>query len=127
MNRQLGLPVDDGFARLTDREQVTVLHVDDEERFGNLVSIYLEREESRLEVLTETTPEAAMETLDTADVDCVVSDYDMPRTDGLEFLDSVREAYPEMPFILYTGKGSEEIASEAISRGVTDYLQKRVS
>jgi DNA-binding NtrC family response regulator len=48
----------------------------------------------------------------------------MPGVDGLEFLASVREEYPDLPFILFTGKGSEEIASEAISRGVTDYLQK---
>jgi PAS domain S-box-containing protein len=57
-------------------------------------------------------------------VDCVVSDYDMPGTDGLEFLEQVREHYPDLPFVLFTGKGSEEIASEAISAGVTDYLQK---
>jgi PAS domain S-box-containing protein len=56
--------------------------------------------------------------------DCVVSDYDMPETDGLEFLERVRERFPELPFVLFTGKGSEEIASEAISAGVTDYLQK---
>jgi len=48
----------------------------------------------------------------------------MPRTDGLEFLEAVRADYPDLPFILFTGKGSEEIASEAISSGVTDYLQK---
>jgi len=40
------------------------------------------------------------------------------------FLERVREDYPDLPFVLYTGKGSEEIASEAISAGVTDYLEK---
>jgi len=39
-------------------------------------------------------------------------------------LESIRERYPDLPFILYTGKGSETIASDAISAGVTDYLQK---
>ncbi|QCC48787.1 response regulator [Halobellus limi] len=48
----------------------------------------------------------------------------MPATDGIEFLEAVREDHPELPFILYTGKGSEEVASDAISAGVTDYLQK---
>jgi PAS domain S-box-containing protein len=48
----------------------------------------------------------------------------MPTTDGLEFLQIVREKYPDLPFILFTGQGSEEIASEAIAAGVTDYMQK---
>jgi PAS domain S-box-containing protein len=39
-------------------------------------------------------------------------------------LQAVRADHPDLPFILFTGKGSEEIASEAISAGVTDYLQK---
>ena len=43
---------------------------------------------------------------------------------GIELLETVREEYDDFPFILFTGKGSEEIASEAISAGVTDYLQK---
>jgi PAS domain S-box-containing protein len=57
-------------------------------------------------------------------VDCIVSDYEMPETDGIEFLETVREEHPELPFILFTGQGSEAIASDAISSGVTDYLQK---
>lgn len=50
--------------------------------------------------------------------------YDMPRQTGIEFLETVREEYPGLPFILYTGKGSEEVAADAISAGVFDYLQK---
>ncbi|WP_276275956.1 PAS domain-containing response regulator [Haloarcula regularis] len=72
----------------------------------------------------ETNAQEGLDRLERDSVDCVVSDYDMPGTDGLEFLELVRDEYPEMPFILYTGKGSETIASEAISAGVTDYLQK---
>jgi len=48
----------------------------------------------------------------------------MPAQNGLEFLETIREEYPDLPFILYTSRGSEEVASEAISAGVTDYLQK---
>jgi len=99
---------------------IRVLHVDDDELFLDLVEAQLA--ERTLEIRTETSAEDALARLDT--VDCVVSDYEMPGLDGLELLDSVREEYPELPFILFTGKGSEEIASEAISAGVTDYLQK---
>jgi len=56
-----------------------------------------------------------MEILANQGVDCIVSDYDMPRTNGIEFLEAVRDQHPELPFILYTGKGSEEVAGEAIS------------
>lgn len=97
---------------------VQVLHVDDEPQFGELVSELLQREGDSIDVHTESTPTAGLGFLDRHDraVDCVVSDY--------KFLDVVRESYPDLPFILFTGKGSEEVASEAISRGVTDYMQK---
>jgi len=48
----------------------------------------------------------------------------MPGMDGLELLDAVREFDSDIPFILFTGRGSERIADDAISAGVTDYLQK---
>lgn len=48
----------------------------------------------------------------------------MPGYTGVEFLQTVRERDEELPFILSTGKGSEEVASEVISVGVTDALQR---
>jgi PAS domain S-box-containing protein len=105
-------------------EPIQVLHVDDDPSFGEMVGIYLAREDDRITVRTAATPTEGSKVLASHDIDCVVSDYDMPERNGIEFLEDVRERYPELPFILYTGKGSEEIASEAISTGVTDYLQK---
>jgi PAS domain S-box-containing protein len=108
-------------------ERVTVLHVDDEPSFVDLVSDFLQRENERINVVTRTNPEDGLSLLGSQGnrIDCIVSDYEMPRTDGIEFLADVREMYPDLPFILYTGKGSEEVASEAISEGATDYLQKQ--
>ena len=104
---------------------IRVLHVDDEPDFGELVSVYLERIDPALDVTTETSVADAWEQLDDTRVDCLISDYEMPETDGIEFLQSVRQEYPNLPFILFTGQGSEHVASEAISAGVTDYLQKQ--
>ncbi|WP_148416645.1 PAS domain S-box protein [Haloferax sp. KTX1] len=104
--------------------EVAVLHVDDDESFAELTAAFLEREHDRFRVATETSVAAGLDRLADEEFDCVVSDYDMPSLDGLDFLDAVRENDPELPFILYTGKGSEEVASDAISAGVTDYLQK---
>ncbi|MFC4405206.1 hybrid sensor histidine kinase/response regulator [Haloarchaeobius iranensis] len=105
-------------------DTTTVLHVDDDPAFTELVATQLEREDERLTVRTATSAADGLALLDDGDVDCVVSDYDMPGQNGIEFLAAVRERHGPLPFVLYTGKGSEEVASEAISAGVTDYLQK---
>ena len=105
-------------------EGINVLHVDDDPDFVDLAATFLEREDDAFAVGTATSADAGLDYLDANDVDCIVSDYDMPGRDGLAFLDAVREQSPDLPFILFTGKGNEEIASRAISAGVTDYLQK---
>ncbi|MEE6208919.1 PAS domain S-box protein [Salarchaeum sp. III] len=105
---------------------IDVLHIDDDASFNELVAAFLEREHEHITVHSETDPRDALAMLDdrALPVDCIVSDYDMPELDGLEVLERVRDTHPDLPFLLFTGKGSEEIASEAISAGVTDYLQK---
>jgi PAS domain S-box-containing protein len=103
---------------------IRVIHVDDEPDFADLTAIHLERERDDFEVVTATSAMEGLEHLAESDIDCIVSDYDMPGMDGLEFLETVREDYPDLPFILFTGRGSEEIASKAITAGVNAYLNK---
>ncbi len=103
---------------------IRVLHVDDQREFLDVAAEFLQRETDAIEVVTETSARDASDRLDGGQFDCIVSDYDMPGQDGLAFLEQIRAEYGDLPFILFTGTGSEEIASEAISAGVTDYLQK---
>ncbi|MFB6139397.1 MAG: response regulator [Halosimplex sp.] len=103
--------------------EIRVLHVDDDPDLRELVAAALEREDDRFSVATAADPDEALAALEES-VDCVVSDYEMPGRNGIELLEAVRADHPDLPFVLYTGKGSEEVASEAISAGVTDYLQK---
>jgi len=104
-------------------DPIRVLHVDDDPAFLDVAATLLEREDDRIEVVTATSADEGLDRLD-ADVDCIVSDYDMPGRNGIDFLERVRVSGDDRPFVLLTGKGSEEVASEAISAGVTDYLQK---
>lgn len=102
---------------------IRILHVDDDPDFADMAATLLETEDERFTVETATSAAEGLERL-TSDIDCIVSDYDMPGQSGIEFLKQIRAKYPEVPFILFTGKGSEEVASDAISAGVTEYLQK---
>ena len=107
------------------RGRIRILHVDDEPDVADLAKTFLERNNARFDITTTDTAADGLEIIHTRPPDCVVSDYNMPGTDGLEFLQTVRESYPDLPFILFTGKGSEAVASDAIAADVTDYLQKR--
>ena len=104
--------------------RVVVLHVDDDAAFVETAASVLERVDERMTVVTATGTAEATTILDDREIDCIVSDYEIDARTGLELLDDVRERCPDLPFVLFTGKGSEEVASDAISRGVTDYLQK---
>jgi len=106
-------------------DSVRILHVDDESSFLDLTAEFLSQEDDRFEITTETSPSAGLDRLDAESFDCIVSDYQMPSTTGIEFLETVRESHPSLPFILFTGEGSETVASDAISAGATDYLQKQ--
>ncbi|MFB6361449.1 MAG: PAS domain S-box protein [Halobacteriales archaeon] len=106
------------------RSTIQVLHVEDESEFAELAQEFLEREDDRFEFTTANSVDDALELLSEACFDCVVSDYDLPGRNGLDFLETIRADHDDLPFILFTGKGSEAVASEAISAGVTNYIQK---
>lgn len=105
-------------------DPIHVLHIDDDTEFLELTATFLERENDRVEMYSRSAADEGLELLRTEPIDCIISDYAMPRTDGLELLEAVRERDPDIPFIMYTGQGSEGVASQAISAGVTDYVQK---
>ncbi len=105
-------------------DRIRVLHVDDETSVADVAARFLQRQDDRFDVDVVASVDEGLSRLEAGDFDCVVSDYDMPRRNGVEFLRAVRDRYPNVPFILFTGKGTEEVASDAISAGVTDYLQK---
>jgi CheY-like chemotaxis protein len=113
---------------LVDATDPTVLHVDDDPALGRLVKTYLEREASGLDctVTVETAPGTALARLQAADsdLDCIITDYEMPEMNGIEFLEAVRESHPELPVVLFSGRETAEIAPEIIESGLTDYLRK---
>jgi two-component system NtrC family response regulator len=75
-------------------------------------------------VLTAPSAAGGVTALSTATVDCVLLDYRLPDADGLTVLRLIRQRYPEIPVILVTGAGNEEVAVEAMKLGAADYIVK---
>ena len=103
--------------------ETTVLLVDDEPQVASLAGAYLKRVETDLTVVVETDPRDALARFEAGDVDCVVSDYEMPAMDGLELLAAVRESDSTIPFVLFTASDDEAVPCLARERGAT-YLRK---
>jgi PAS domain S-box-containing protein len=100
---------------------IRVALVDDDIDLLAIGGRYL-RQEGDIEVTEFPEPLAFLPQADEFDV--IVSDYEMPKLDGISLLKAIRAKGNEVPFILFTGKGREEIAMEALNNGATFYLQK---
>jgi len=101
----------------------SVLYVDDEAALLEITKIFLEQS-GEFSIDTIESADAALGMLSSNHYDAVVSDYQMPGTDGISFLKKLRESGNPVPFIMFTGKGREEIALEALNSGADFYLQK---
>jgi PAS domain S-box-containing protein len=104
-------------------EDIQVLCVDDEAELLEIGKLLLERG-GELSVDTALSAPAALAILKKKAYDAIVADYYMPDMDGIEFLKNVRAAEKTIPFILFTGRGREEVAIEALNNGANFYLQK---
>ncbi|HII99612.1 MAG TPA: PAS domain S-box protein [Methanoregula sp.] len=101
----------------------SVLYVDDERDLLDLCKIFLEQS-PEFNVKTAASGREALELLSTLPFDAIISDYQMPGMDGIALLKTVRQQFGDIPFILFTGRGREEIVIEAINNGADFYLQK---
>ena len=100
-----------------------ILCVDDEPDLLDLLKIFLE-ESGQFSVDTITSATEALVLLDSEKYDAIISDYQMPDVDGIELLKEIRKRFGDIPFILFTGRGREEVVIEAINNWADFYLQK---
>ena len=102
-----------------------VLIVEDEPVLARNMLLYLERH--GLSCQTAASGEEGLELLEAARPDVVVLDHNLPGKDGLSVLRLMREREPQLPVVMATGHGSEQVAVEAMKAGAFDYLIKPVS
>jgi PAS domain S-box-containing protein len=105
-------------------KRLHILHVDDDASFLEVSKEILSLE-SNFEVDTAESVEEAYRKIKSTSYDAIVSDYQMPNKNGLDFLTELRAQKIEIPFILLTGKGREEIAIKALNLGADGYVNKQ--
>lgn len=84
----------------------------------------MEQKEKDFRVDTALSAEEALQKLLKKEYDVVVSDYKMPVMDGLEFISELRRQGNKIPFVMFTGKGREEVALQAFKRGADGYVMR---
>ncbi len=103
---------------------IRVLHVNDDPAFLTVSKEIRIGIDSTLKVEVVSTVEEAIDKLEAQSYDVVVSDYELPEINGLEFLKRLRAQGNRIPFILFTGKDKEEIAKQALTLGADCYVNK---
>jgi PAS domain S-box-containing protein len=100
-----------------------ILYVDDEPGLRDIGKLFLEIDG---EFTVDTLPSAltALDHLKSVHFDAIISDYQMPGMDGITFLKALRAGGDDTPFIIFTGRGREEVVIEALNSGADFYLQK---
>lgn len=105
------------------RLRSTVLCLDDDEAVLELLEAFLPRQ-GEFEVQTTTDPDRGFELVADGAADLVVCDYKMRTCSGIEFLRRVRREGHDLPFVLFTGHGTDEVANAAAAAGATDFVRK---
>ncbi len=104
--------------------KVKILLVDDDPAYLEVLKFFLERDG----VFVADTVVSAREALDIlakgGEHEAVVSDFQMPDIDGLEFLKILRIQGITIPFIILTGRGREDVAMQALNNGADFYIPK---
>jgi PAS domain S-box-containing protein len=102
---------------------IRVLLVDDDACFLMTSKQCLETQ-GHFQIDTASSADEAMEKMKETKYDAVVSDYQMPEKDGLQFLKELRQKGNNIPFIVFTGKGREEVVIKALNQGADHYENK---
>lgn len=106
---------------------IRVLHVDDDFSQLEVAKQIIQDMNSAFDVDFALSVDEAFAKLSLDCFDVIISDYEMPNKNGLDFLKTLKKIGWEIPFILFTGKGREEVAIQALNLGADGYYNKQGS
>jgi DNA-binding NarL/FixJ family response regulator len=117
----------DDLSSADEEDVIRVLHVDDDALFLDISKQILMAMDARFEIDFASCVDDAFKKIGQQKYDVIVSDYEMPQINGLDFLKELKEQKSRLPFILFTGKGREEVAIKALNLGADGYFNKQGS
>ena len=97
--------------------------IDDEVNSLEIFKQIMTSNDKDLDITISSSPKQALEWILENEPDCVLSDYNMPEMNGVEFTRRLREV-SQIPVILYTNQSRDEVLDQAFEAGVSDYVQK---
>jgi PAS domain S-box-containing protein len=103
-------------------ETIQILYVNSDSAFTELVQTKLQQTDIDIGCTPVEEPDDVYQELETGDIDCIVTAYSLDGLNGIELTKSVRKRDDDIPILLFTGQGSEEIAGQATQAGVSDYI-----
>jgi signal transduction histidine kinase len=103
--------------------KILILHVDDDPALLAISKEILELE-GKFHVESATSVEEAHQKLQKTPFQAIICDYEMPRKNGLQFLEEIRQQKNEIAFVMFTGRGREEVAVRALNLGADRYINK---
>jgi PAS domain S-box-containing protein len=106
-------------------DEIRILHVDDDVNQSEFLQYFLPEMDEAFSIDSVCDPCQVFEKMESERYDCVVTDYQMPKINGIELAEKIKESF-DLPIIIYTGQGSEEVAEAAFSAGIDDYLRKEM-
>lgn len=102
---------------------MNILLIDDEDSILDISSLFLKKYFGDV-ITTVNSPTEAVNLIQNFKFDVIVSDYEMPEINGIQLLKIIRTNNNYTPFIIFTGKGREDVVIEALNNGASFYLQK---
>ncbi len=103
---------------------IRILYLEDNPADVELSRAVLQKDGMKYEMTVVDTREHYVAALEAGGFDLILADYHLPSFDGMAALEIAREKYSWLPFIFVSGMMGEEIATESLKRGATDYVLK---
>lgn len=100
----------------------TILVIDDERAIRNTLKDILSFEGFEVEEAADGVE--GLEMIKAKDYNCILCDVKMPKMDGIEVLEQVKELKPDIPFVVISGHGNIETAVDAVKKGAFDFISK---